>query len=110
MEMIESLQEFVGQNLFLLAQVDQAWQPTDFLPDLTAPDWSEQLTQFRDASRCLSDDLLVVLVGNMVTEEALPNYTVSLEQIVHDPAGTGDAPWSTWLAAGPPRRTVMATC
>ena len=36
MEMIESLQGFVGEQLSLLAPVDQAWQPTDFLPDLVA--------------------------------------------------------------------------
>jgi acyl-[acyl-carrier-protein] desaturase len=27
----------------------------------------------------LPDVLLIVLVGNMVTEEALPNYAISLE-------------------------------
>jgi acyl-[acyl-carrier-protein] desaturase len=97
MQMIEGLQEFVGQNLSLLTPVAEAWQPTDHLPDLTAPDWKEQLTKFRDRSQCVSGDLLVVLVGNMVTEEALPNYTVSLEQIVHDPTGTSERPWAIWL-------------
>src|SRR5271154_1394618 len=76
MELIESLQEFVEQNLSLLSPVEEAWQPTDFLPDLTAEDWVEQLNQFRESARQLSDELLVVLVGNMVTEEALPSYAV----------------------------------
>src|SRR5271170_3163763 len=97
MDMIESLQGFVGENLSLLAPVDQAWQPTDFLPDLTAQDWSERLSRFRESARCLPDDLLVVLVGNLITEEALPNYSVSLEQIAHDPTGTTDTPWAHWL-------------
>src|SRR5271163_3041136 len=97
MEVVESLQGFVEENLSLLAPVDQAWQPTDFLPDLTARDWTEQLTQFRETGRQASDDLLVVLVGNMVTEEALPNYAVSLEQIAKDPTGTGGEPWARWL-------------
>jgi acyl-[acyl-carrier-protein] desaturase len=97
MEMIESLQGFVGENLSLLTPVDQAWQPSDFLPDLTADDWAERLLRFRESARCLPDDLLVVLVGNMVTEEALPNYSVSLEQIAHDPSGTTDTPWAHWL-------------
>ena len=79
MELIESLQGFVAENLSLLTPVDQAWQPTDFLPDLTAEDWAEQVTRFRTSARQVSDDLLVVLVGNMVTEEALPSYAVSLE-------------------------------
>jgi acyl-[acyl-carrier-protein] desaturase len=97
MELIEGMQGFVEQNLSLLTPVDQAWQPTDFLPDLTAEDWSEQIAKFRAAARPLSDDLLVVLVGNMVTEEALPNYAVSLEQIAADPTGIGDDPWARWL-------------
>ena len=81
MELIESLQGFVGENLFLLSPVDQAWQPTDYLPDLTTDDWAHNLSQYRDTAQRVSDDLLVILVGNLVTEEALPNYAVSLEQI-----------------------------
>jgi acyl-[acyl-carrier-protein] desaturase len=97
MELIESLQGFVGENLSLLASVDHAWQPTDYLPDLTTEDWAENLGRFRETSRRLSDDLLVVLVGNMVTEEALPNYAVSLEHIARDPTGTTNTPWAQWL-------------
>ncbi len=97
MELMESLQGFVAENLSLLTPVDQAWQPTDFLPDLTAEDWADQLTRFRDPARQVSDDLLVVLVGNMVTEEALPSYAVSLNRLVHDVTGMDDTPWAWWL-------------
>ena len=88
MELIENLDGFVEENLFLLAPVDQAWQPTDYLPDLTSDDWAENLARFRETAQRVSDDLLVILVGNLVTEEALPNYTVSLEHIARDPTGT----------------------
>ena len=97
MDMIESLQGHVAEHLSLLTPVDQIWQPTDYLPDLTAEDWSEQLAQFREDGAALPDELLVVLVGNMVTEEALPNYAISLEHIVKDPTGTTDTPWAQWL-------------
>ncbi|MDB5351293.1 MAG: Fatty acid desaturase [Planctomycetota bacterium] len=97
MDVIKGLAGYVGENLGLLAPVDQAWQPTDFLPDLSAEDWAERLTKFRESAASLSDDVLVVLVGNMVTEEALPNYAISLNQIVKDATGTGDAPWARWL-------------
>ena len=97
MNVIESLQDHVAEHLGLLTPVDRIWQPTDYLPDLTAGDWSEQLGRFREAARCLPDELLVVLVGNMVTEEALPNYAISLEHIVRDPTGTTDTPWAQWL-------------
>ena len=107
MEVIESLQGFVGENLFLLAPVDQAWQPTDYLPDLTTDEWAHNLSQYRDTAQRVSDDLLVILVGNLVTEEALPNYAVSLEQIAQDPTGTGTAPWAA-LAQGMDRRRKPA--
>ncbi len=97
MELIENLQGFVGENLALLAPVDQAWQPTDFLPDLTAEDWAEQVARFRASAGGLSDELLVVLVGNLVTEEALPNYTLSLNRVVKDTNAAGETPWSRWL-------------
>ncbi len=97
MDLIESLQGFVAENLALLTPVDQAWQPTDFLPDLTAEDWAEQVTRFRTSARQVSDELLVVLVGNMVTEEALPSYAIALNRVADDQTGTDDAPWAHWL-------------
>lgn len=97
MNAIEDLQGYVAGNLSLLAPVEHIWQPTDYLPDLTADDWPEQLHAFRRAARRLPEELLIVLVGNMVTEEALPNYAISLEHIVKDPTGTTDTPWALWL-------------
>jgi acyl-[acyl-carrier-protein] desaturase len=97
MDLMESLQRFVAENLALLTPVDQAWQPTDFLPDLTAEDWTEQVTRFRTSAQQVSHELLVVLVGNMVTEEALPSYAISLNRIAHDQTGTDDVPWARWL-------------
>jgi len=97
MTMVQSIQDFVEENLSLLLPVDSIWQPTDYLPDLTAEDWREQMAEFRETSVCLPDELLVVLVGNMITEEALPNYAVSLEHIADDPSGVTDTPWARWL-------------
>ena len=97
MSVIGELQHHVEEHLSLLTPVEQAWQPTDYLPDLAAEDWSEQLGRLRETARRLPDDLLIVLVGNMITEEALPNYAISLEHIVKDPTGTTDTPWARWL-------------
>ena len=84
---IDSLQGFVADNLYLLTPVAEAWQPSDYLPDFTSEDWAGQVAEFRTSARDLSDELLVVLVGNMVTEEALPSYAITLEHIAHDPTG-----------------------
>lgn len=97
MNIIEDLQGHIEAHLNLLNPVEESWQPTDYLPDLTGQDWIEQLTRFRQEARCLPRDVLVVLVGNMVTEEALPNYAISLERIFKDPTGTSDTPWARWL-------------
>ena len=96
-EVLKSIEPSVNEHLALLLPIDKAWQPTDYLPDLTAPDWHDRLSSFRAPSAELSDDVLVVLVGDMVTEEALPNYAVSLNVIAQDNTGTSDAPWARWL-------------
>jgi acyl-[acyl-carrier-protein] desaturase len=95
--LLRSLQSVVEENLSLLLPIDEAWQPTDYLPDLTRPDWMEQMAGFRESSLQLSDEVLVVLVGDMVTEEALPNYAISLNLIAEDKEGTSQEPWAKWL-------------
>jgi acyl-[acyl-carrier-protein] desaturase len=97
MALMEDLEGCVGENLSLLTAVEQAWQPTDFLPDLTGEDWSEQLAAFRASTRQISDELLVVLVGNMVTEEALPNYANALAWVSGVKTGDDVSPWGLWL-------------
>src|SRR5438552_235431 len=95
-EVLMGLQGEVAQNLLLLP-VDEAWQPSDYLPDLTAEDWVERLQQFRAPAKQLDDELLVVLVADMVTEEALPSYSIALNILANDNTGTSDAPWARWL-------------
>ncbi len=96
-ELLANLEGTVGENLGFLAPIDRAWQPTDFLPDLATENWKDQLADFRDQARQISDELLVVLVGDMVTEEALPNYSVSLNVIARDEQGDAARPWAQWL-------------
>ncbi len=50
------------------------WQPTDFLPDMAQPDAMEQVALLRKRSDAIPDEVISSLVGNMITEEALPNY------------------------------------
>jgi len=52
---------------------------------------------FRGPAMQLSDEVLVVLVGDMVTEEALPNYAISLNLIARDIAGDSPCPWARWM-------------
>jgi len=97
LDVIRAIEPAVEENLDLLVPVDRAWQPTDYLPDLEAENWREQVEGFRKSAMAISDELLVVLVGDMVTEEALPSYAVSLNGLVRDHEGTSPAPWARWL-------------
>ena len=97
LEVIGAIEQAVADNLNLLAPRATAWQPTDFLPDLESADWRDEIERFRQAADTVSDQLLVVLVGDMVTEEALPSYSMSLNSLVRDEDGDGAAPWARWL-------------
>lgn len=91
------MQDFVQENLTFLAPIDKAWQPSDFLPDLSQENWRDTLQEHRTSAQNVSDDMLVVLVGDMVTEEALPSYSVSLNNIARDELGDVTTPWALWL-------------
>ncbi|MDB5297969.1 MAG: desA1 [Phycisphaerales bacterium] len=97
MEVLQGMSPFVEQKLSLLAPIATAWQPTDYLPDLTAEDWREQMARFRGPAAELNDPLLVVLVADMVTEEALPSYSVALNLLAQDKTGVDPTPWAKWL-------------
>jgi acyl-[acyl-carrier-protein] desaturase len=99
LEVIKSMEPFVADNLgALLKSVNESWQPSDFLPDFSAGNWREQIGDFREQAKALPDDLLVILVGDMVTEEALPSYQSWLNRLsgVSDPTGASDSPWARW--------------
>lgn len=97
LEVLQSLTPVAEKHIDLLAPIADAWQPTDYLPDLTAEDAMDQLKDFRAANIELGDELLVILVGDMVTEEALPNYAISLNLLANDFTGTSEDAWARWM-------------
>lgn len=93
------MESFVQENIGkLLVPVEESWQPNDFLPDLTKETWNEQVEQFRMKAAQLPDEVLVVLVGDMVTEEALPTYQTWINRLqgLRDQTGISDNPWAKW--------------
>ena len=84
LDVIQAIERRVADNLNLLARLGKAWQPSDYLPDLESANWRHEVEGFRKAAEAVSDQLLVVLVGDMVTEEALPSYSVSQNGLVAD--------------------------
>jgi acyl-[acyl-carrier-protein] desaturase len=99
MEVIRSIEGFVGENIdSLLKPVESAWQPSDFLPSLSDPGWRERIDALQRHAASLPDDVLVVLVGDMVTEEALPTYQTWLNRLngITDETGVSNTPWARW--------------
>jgi len=82
----------------LLETGDHSWQPQDYLPDLSKEGWLEEVEELRGMHAEVPDDLLVVLIGDMVTEEALPTYQTLLNTFegCDDPTGTTESAWARW--------------
>lgn len=57
-----------------LIPIEKIWQPTDFLPNSESDNFFEEVREIRELAKELPYDFWVVLVGDMITEEALPTY------------------------------------
>jgi acyl-[acyl-carrier-protein] desaturase len=79
-----------------LSDIEQNWQPTDFLPDPGTEDFAESLKDLQGWAMEMSYIFWVVLIGDTVTEEALPTYeswimsAEGMDQI-------GQNNWSKWM-------------
>lgn len=98
-EVLQSLEGFVGDAIPHLTMTEETyWQPSDFLPDLGAPGGLERVREMQEHAGALSEDLLVVLIGDMITEEALPSYSMWIQQLdAVDRNGEPRNSWGDWL-------------
>ncbi|KAL8166229.1 hypothetical protein V2J09_007728 [Rumex salicifolius] len=101
-EIFKSLEPWAEQNLLvLLKPVEKCWQPQDFLPDPAAEGFEEQVKELRERTKEIPDEHFVVLVGDMITEEALPTYQTMINTLdgVRDETGASPTPWAIWNRA-----------
>lgn len=99
-EVLKGMSSLVAEkNAKFLVPIDSIWQPPKFLPNLEGSDWKDQLEEFRKQAEKLPDPLLVVLVGDTVTEEALPAYMSWLNRMgaIADKTGADQDPWPIWI-------------
>ena len=89
-----SLKQLMG----LLKPTDKNWQPQDFLPDPESEEFLDNIKEIQKRAEGVSDDLMVVLVGDMITEEALPTYMNMLNTLdeTKDITGADGTPWAQW--------------
>lgn len=93
--------DFLGEKIDtivdeFLKKIDENWQPSDFLPDTSTENFNTELKDLQEQCRELPYDYLVVLVGDIITEEALPTYQSWLTDVTGidklKPEG-----WSKWV-------------
>ena len=72
--MLEKMTDF-------LKPVDYIWQPSDFLPDSTRSSFFSEIKEMQESAAGLSYDLIAVLIGDTITEEALPTYESWLSMV-----------------------------
>ncbi len=86
--MLEKMGEF-------LKPIDTNWQPSDLLPDSTRESFFTEIKDLQESSAGLSYDLIAVLIGDTITEEALPTYEswlTMVEGVSRDEEGG----WMKW--------------
>ncbi|MDN3687942.1 acyl-ACP desaturase [Cyclobacterium jeungdonense] len=102
-EVISQLDDFVTKTVgTTLMDPDDCWQPTDFLPDMSQPDALDQVKLLRERAAGIPDTIITSLVGNMITEEALPSYQTyfnMLEGINDEGSLTSERGWVKWTKA-----------
>lgn len=94
MQLLEKkIDTFVDQ---FLIPIETIWQPTDFLPNSQDENFFEEVRELREIAKDLPYDFWVTLVGDTITEEALPTYESWLMDVegVDQIEANG---WSKWV-------------
>ncbi|MFV8351890.1 acyl-ACP desaturase [Flavobacterium sp.] len=89
----KNVDSFVDQYLI---PVEKIWQPTDFLPNSQSDTFFDEVKELREIAKELPYDFWVTLVGDTITEEALPTY----ESWLMDVEGIDNVErngWSKWI-------------
>ena len=81
---------------FLIAP-EEIWQPTDFLPNPQSDSFMDEVEEIRELSKELDDDFWISLVGDMITEEALPTYESWLLDLDGINQHGEEKGWSSWI-------------
>ncbi len=99
LEVMEFIDKDVNQYLdkFLISP-DKIWQPTDFLPDSQSDSFLDEIKELQELSKDLPYDFWITLIGDTITEEALPTYeswVMEIEGVDNE----GRNGWSKWFRA-----------
>jgi len=95
-EVMQHIEKYMLEKMFdFLKPVDEIWQPSDFLPDSTKPSFFSDIKELQQNAEGISYDLLAVLIGDTITEEALPTYESWLTMVDGVTKGE-EGGWMKW--------------
>jgi acyl-[acyl-carrier-protein] desaturase len=99
LEVMQHLEGYVSESLEkFLKPVEKSWQPADLLPDASQEDFFNKVKLLQESARELPYDFWAVLIGDTITEEALPTYEAWLMAIEGIQQEQGN-PWAKWIRA-----------
>ena len=79
-----------------LKPIESIWQPSDLLPESGSPGFFDEVLEIQELAKEMDYDLWAVLIGDTITEEALPTYEawlMDLEGVDQE----GRNGWSKWV-------------
>ncbi len=81
-----------------LKPINENWQPADLLPDARNPEFIDEIREIQGLAKEMDYDLFAVLIGDTITEEALPTYESWLMDLdgINQEKKSG---WSQWIRA-----------
>ncbi len=89
----KNVDTFIDQ---FLIPVEKIWQPSDFLPNAQSDTFFDDVKELQEIAKDLPYDFWVAMVGDTITEEALPTY----ESWLMDVDGIDNVErngWSKWI-------------
>ncbi|MDX1906367.1 MAG: acyl-ACP desaturase [Bacteroidia bacterium] len=101
MEVVNQIEDVVTEAISsIMVNPDECWQPTDFLPDMAQSDAMDQVRELRERMEGVPDGVISSLIGNMITEEALPSYQTFFNLMLNEDRNlTSDRGWVRWSRA-----------
>ena len=101
LEVMQTLQKNINEfvDKFLIAP-EKIWQPTDFLPNPQSEKFMDEVQEVRELSKDLNDDFWVCMVGDTITEEALPTYEswlLNIDGVSQIEDNGQDNGWAKWI-------------
>ena len=91
--MADQVENFISSYL---TPVEKIWQPIDFLPDPSSENFKYDVEELQNYAQEMDYDLFVTLIGDCITEEALPSYESWIMDIDGVDQENRDG-WSKWV-------------